>query len=409
VTAAVLLVLLAARSPAYPIALAGLPPALLVLGPNPLPDGAIVGIVAGSIALSLLASIVLRGEIPSARAALSVPVLASILLLVLLVLRLPSSPALGLGTDKIQLFAVQNVLLVIAGVFVGWRHSHVRALLLTFLGVAVIGAVVLLLQQVSGNAQAALPDRFAFSAEADPIQLGRMSALGVVIAVYLVLSRESATLRLLAAGCIPVLAVALFGSGSRGPVLALVVGVAVLLALGVASGATRGPLLTVIAAGLAAVVLVPHVVPQSSISRAVSFATSDVEEASNGRIAQWDLAYEAFTQEPWTGLGTGEFAALRLAADYPHNLFLEAAAELGVPGLALVLALLLAAGVALSRLWRRSAGEDRLLAAALLALFITALVNALVSGALPHNHLLWLWAGVGAAMAVRRQNAAQPA
>ena len=399
---ALVVALLAARSPAYPVALAGLPPIVLALtGTDPLPPGTTVAAVTAVVILGILAAILLRGETPPLLAILSLSGVATALLVVLLIIRLPASAELDVGSEKVQLFLVGNVLFFLAGVFIGWRPGHVRTLFAVTLAVAVAAAAVVVLQLLTGSAQTVLPDRFSVSAEYGPIALGRASATGLVIAAYFVLSRSGGVVRLVAAGTIPVLVVALLGSGSRGPVVALIFGLAVLLILGIAGGAARRPLLLIAASALAAVALVPQLLPNSVVSRAFSFATEDATLASNGRFTEWDTAYEAFVRDPWTGVGTGEYAGLRGEALYPHNIFLEPAAELGIPGLLLVLAIVAGAAYQLGRVWRATAGEERLAAAAALALFVTALANALFSGAMPHNLALWLWAGVGAGFAAR--------
>ena len=402
ISLALVVALLAARSPAYPVAFAGLPPIVLAItGSDPLPPGTTIAAVTAAVIAGILAAILLRGEAPPLLSILSLPGIATALLLVLLIVRLPASADLDVGSEKVQLFIVGNVLFLLAGVFVGWRLRHIRTLLAVTLAVAVAAAAVVVLQLLTGTAQTVLPDRFSVSAEYGPIALGRTSATGLVIAAYFVLSRSGGVVRLVAAGTIPVLVVALLGSGSRGPVVALTFGLAVLLILGIAGGAARRPLLLIAASALAAVALVPQLLPNSVVSRAFSFATEDATLASNGRFTEWDTAYENFVRDPWTGVGTGEYAGLRGDELYPHNVFLEAAVELGIPGLLLVLVIVAGAAYQLARVWRATVGEERLVAAAVLALFVTALANALFSGAMPHNLALWLWAGVGAGFAAR--------
>lgn len=402
VSIALVVALLAARSPAYPVALAGLPSVVLAIaGSEPLPRGITVTAVTAAVIIGILAAILLRGEAPPLRSILSLPGLATALLVVLLIVRLPASAELDIGSEKVQLFIVGNVLFLLAGVFIGWRPAHVRTLFAVMVTVAVAAAAALVLQLLTGTARTVLPDRFSIATEGGTIALGRTSATGLVIAAYFVLSRSHGIIRLLAAGSIPVLAVALFGSGSRGPVVALIFGLTVLLILSVAGGAARQPLLLIAAAALAAVLVVPQLLPDSSISRAFSFATTDARTASNGRITEWDTAYDALQRDPWSGVGTGEYASLRGDELYPHNIFLEAAAELGIPGLFLVLVVVIAATYQLGRAWRVTASEERLLASALLGLFVTALTNAMFSGSLPNNQSLWLWAGIGAGFAAR--------
>lgn len=84
-------------------------------------------------------------------------------------------------------------------------------------------------------------------------------------------------------------------------------------------------------------------------------------ESPNSRPRIWANALALIAQQPWTGVGFGEFnLAWSLTAfpgrptaffDHTHTLPLQLAVELGVPLAALVMALL---GIALWQAWRRS-------------------------------------------------------
>jgi O-antigen ligase len=397
--------LLAIRSPAYPLALSGLPPIVLaILGDNPLPRGVLTAAVAVWIAVGVIFA-VLRGEesLPL-RVLLTPAVILSLLLLALMLLRLGDSLAPDVGRAKVQLFLAANVMMLIGGLVVGVAAKHhLRAFFRLAAAVATLGAFVLMIQLLRGSAQEIFASRFTLSPENDPISLGRASATGVLLAVYLVLSRENVLVRGLAAVSIPVLAVALFASGSRGPAVGMVVGLAVFVACGATSQRARRGLLVVTASVVLASVAIPQLVPDASISRTLAVVTSDGEIDTNGRTAWWELAYEAFADEPLTGLGTGGFAGLPAGAAYPHNLFLEAASELGLLGLLLTIAFVAIISAVLLRGWQRSRGDERLTFAAVAALFAAALTNAMFSGAIANNHALWLWAGLGTGLALRQR------
>jgi O-antigen ligase len=172
-----------------------------------------------------------------------------------------------------------------------------------------------------------------------------------------------------------------------------------LTAHGASGGARVVPPLAVATA--AAALAVPRVLPGSSIDRALSFFGGAGPDTSE-RTVLWSQAYDAFLAHPWSGLGTGGFSAITWAADYPHNLVLEAAAEFGVVGLALVLAFLTAAFAAPAHVWAQAKPADRLLPATVLALLTCTTVNAGFSGDITDNKALWLWAGVGVGLHARR-------
>ncbi len=108
-----------------------------------------------------------------------------------------------------------------------------------------------------------------------------------------------------------------------------------------------------------------------------------------------------FSHHLWLGLGTGGGATLIQGLLYPHNLLLEVATELGLVG---VVALALALGgfiQALGRCWRLAAGPERLVAALLVSMFLTAFVNAQFSDPIQGNGSVWLWGGLAVGMSAR--------
>ena len=145
------------------------------------------------------------------------------------------------------------------------------------------------------------------------------------------------------------------------------------------------------------------IVPGSAIGRALSTIVGSTSGlSSNGRSSLWAQAYSTFGQHPFLGVGTGGFAALN-PEQYPHNILLEVAVELGAVGLVALLAMIGGMLARLGSLWRSTVGPERLQVALIIALFTLALVNAFVSGAIQDNRDIWIWGGIGLGMYVRRQ------
>lgn len=397
---AAVLASLAWTSVAYPLVLAGLVPVLIaLLGSNPLPEGMFTTLLAGWTAMAVCFALFKGNALPFS-VLRATPVVLSVALGVLLLARLGASHAADYGTTKVQLFVVQNLLLLVAGIIVGRNRRHVDLLLALTLLVAVAGAVVLIDNFLGGQAQEVLPGRFALSAEENPIALGRVSADGLIVAIYLLVAGTALPYRICALASLPALAIALLAAGSRGPVLGLLVGVAALLALLVHSRAIRRriPILAmaVVLAVVATLMLVPGEAAQRSLS-VISEAGSGV--SSNGRSQLWSLAYELFASHPLQGVGTGGFAEVARVEMYPHNVLLEAAAELGVAGLLLILGVMVSAFSRLLGAWRRAADDLRPAIAVALALLAASIVNSLLSGDITVNGSLWLFAGLGVGMA----------
>ncbi len=131
------------------------------------------------------------------------------------------------------------------------------------------------------------------------------------------------------------------------------------------------------------------------------------------RIEIWSRAVDAIRDFPYTGCGLGSFRRVvwvfyplfrhRAGMDiaHAHNIFLQTALDLGIPGLVAYLALLLVAGAVC---WRVARGGDPLarplaigLAAGLLALHTYGMTDALALGSKPAV-VFWFALGLIAAM-----------
>jgi O-antigen ligase len=401
---------LASRSVAYPLALAGVPTIIeAIVGHNPLPKGAVTFIFAGWIAVAVAFAIA-RGTHPTAgRGLVSPTVLLSLTLLGVMILRLGPSPSHEYGSTKVQLYIADNLVFLIGAVFVGARREDLRLFFAIVLAVAVGEGTVLLLKLLSGNIHMTFEGRFALSAQEYPIYLGRDSADGLIIAIYAVLTATRTWTRMAAVAALPLLTVAMLAAGSRGPVVACLIGVIVLVVLTSTRGRSRRRLLLAGGGLLGAMAIVPLVLPGSAIGRALSAIVGGAGGlATNGRSALWEKAFTGFGQHPLFGLGTGGFASLNPPLPYPHNILLEAGVELGIVGVLLVAGIVFSAARRLYGVWRTSGDRDRIDAAVLAALFVAALINALVSGAIQDNKEIWLWGGLAVGMSTRLMFQRQP-
>lgn len=131
----------------------------------------------------------------------------------------------------------------------------------------------------------------------------------------------------------------------------------------------------------------------------------------NYRKELWPWAVTAIADFPFTGVGLGAFREvvfriypLSLAADqdigHAHNIFLQVALDVGLPGLMAYLALLFVAAVAGWRVARRDAGLRPAalgLLAGLVAVHVFGLADALAPGSKP-GVVFWLGLGILAAM-----------
>lgn len=169
---------------------------------------------------------------------------------------------------------------------------------------------------------------------------------------------------------------------SRGGVLALFGGAVVLLAgrsLKLVAGLTAG--------GAAALLVLPN----PFLERLTNLSTMDVYAWS--RISIWKSALKMMHDHPWFGVGLGQYkyfspryafpvdahwAKYSRVAEVPHNEYLHAGAELGLPGLAVCLAALVLAGMAFFGALRRTSRHDRPVLITLAAMVTVILAHSAV-------------------------------
>jgi O-antigen ligase len=399
--------LLAWVSPAYPLGLSGVGALVPLVGPVDLPDRAVVTALFAWMVAGILFAVIRRPDRTALPMVIAVPVVLSLALFGIMLLRLTGSPAEVLGSDKVQLFLTVNLVVLVAGVLVGRHRRDLELCLTLMLLVAVVGAVGLLVE-LMGGAEPVYPGRYGLAGDS-PITLGRLTAVGLLIATY-ALWTAGAAVRSLALFTVPVLAVAFFASGSRGPFVGLLFGLIVLVALMVRERGLGGRWPLVLGAIVLGVLGASHIVPGDAMDRAAGILVGGESGLdTTGRTGLWAEAWRTFLDHPGLGVGTGGFAAVDPLNAFPHNLFLEAGAEWGLLGL---VPLLGALGVGVAKMAgavRRPPPGEGGLAALVTALFTAALVNAMVSGDITTNSDVWLTLGLGLGLASRALPRTAPA
>ena len=392
------------RSPAVPLALSAIPPLVDgVFGKDPLPSGGFTLLFSAWISLAVLAAFLRRRTDPVPQLALfSLPVFASVALLGVMLLRLGVSPDQAYGSTKLQLYAADVLIVLVGAIFVGSRRGALRLFVITLLVTDATGSLLFVIKLVTGSAHAAFNGRFSLAAAEYPIDMGRASADGLLLAIYLLISSVTRRGRLLAAVAFPVVAITLAAAGSRGPVVSFVVGLVTLVMLTATTARGRRRLALVAGIFVIAALVVPLAVPSSTLARALGVIIGSASGlSSNGRSALWSLTLGVISHHIWIGIGTGGGATLVPGLLYPHNILLEVTAELGLIGLVLLVAALGGFITALTRCWQRTIGADRLLSALLIAMFTCEMVNAQFSDPIQGNGSIWLWGGLAVGWATR--------
>jgi O-antigen ligase len=205
-------------------------------------------------------------------------------------------------------------------------------------------------------------DRLTSGGGYDPNDLAALLAFTAPLAAGIAL-RERGKQRLAALATLPLLALIIAKTASRGGVLALVVGMGVFI---LGQRGKRRVMLIVLAI-IAAAGMWSFGPP---VFRARLLSMTELQNDYNfsaytGRKAVWSRARGYFLEHPITGVGYENFPVaegetwerIGMAGKWSaaHNSYLQAFAELGMIGGCLFLALLLSAGRRAYALWKRSA------------------------------------------------------
>jgi hypothetical protein len=179
--------------------------------------------------------------------------------------------------------------------------------------------------------------------------------------------------------------------GSRGPVLSLAVALVVTVTAWLLRVPRKAaPVLAVAAIGLA---VVPFVSLPATSSERLSSAARD-PLAAYRHDDRYGLANEAvhlIDAHPIRGAGAGAFAAVDPVTKWPHNIFLELWAELGIAAVITVAAAIAVVLVGLFRTaWRLPPhAPEQHLAYVLLAVFVFNAVTVQVTGDINQNRVFW--------------------
>ena len=223
----------------------------------------------------------------------------------------------------------------------------------------------------------------------DPSLYGRHVVLGLAVLVVLVWLRQVELM--LAAALITLLWVGLYFSYSQSSYVALFV---VVLGVTVAAGDRRGRRVALVAAVLVALV--------GAGIAAAKVAHSSVQKATSDRSRRVELTAKVWVHHPVAGVGLGgqPRASQKLASRFgplqnfvSHTTPLTVAAELGIVGVALYVAILVGAGFVLDAVRRRHQALGLSLAAVFLALF----VHSLAYSGFFEDPITWLVLGIAAA------------
>ena len=305
----------------------------------------------------------------------------------------------GYGLDKTLRFIVLT----------GWAFFGTAFLITDYLSLRRFSwAVVIISTMMAIDALLNYPGvgkvSFVTALGSNYIALARASGFGLLATLAFLLPTER---RLLAKLCLWVVAIlqtlAALSAGARGPVLALAVSLLCFFALSV-----RGfPHLKVERFSwrlgmvlFIALVLIGTVGQEifSTLFFRTQLLMTYLGESAVTRLHLYEEAFRLWASSPVWGVGTGGFAMAvtgsALVREYPHNIILELGAEIGLLGVLFFVAMICVAfGIGFAVL-KKSTRIARVTARYLLIAGCFALWNAMVSGDINDNRMLFTLVGL---------------
>ena len=242
---------------------------------------------------------------------------------------------------------------------------------------------------------------------ANPIQVSRYLAIGAAMMIALLIrNRPSQSLHYFAILCVILLSIIL--SGSRGPLVSIIIGSIIYAILYERKHSSRIFGYGILAIGTITTLLL--VLPESLTQRFFDISQGSVIMTQQGvrristiatRFEFWSMSLQAWFSSItsfFLGLGAGGFSSLFIWRDwrwYPHNLFFEIIAELGLIGLVIGVLFIIKSYQIINKGIQRGSFTDH--SALWVAGTVVMFIAAQFSGDINDNRILWMFIGISIA------------
>lgn len=289
-------------------------------------------------------------------------------------------------TKELTLFFVTTLLMLSPVALLASRQS-LRVFFSTLLGVAVFAAALTIVNPVAVTDYSS---RITFDGTST-IGAARLFGTGIVVCVVRAVWSDARMRERLAYGASTMLLVwALLSTGSRGPFVALLAALLVVCVVAVVTHRSSSWMIALVVGIMTLGAVVVDRASAEGTSRILGFFQGARDASTRARTELWRGTVDAIPDTP-LGVGIGDFSSLSVltgAYTYPHNLVLEVFVEAGwIAGVLLCAILVLA--------FARSLRYSRVIGDFLpLAMLSFATVNAMVSGDMNSNRLLWVLVAV---------------
>jgi len=303
-------------------------------------------------------------------------------LLVLMTASLSYTPVFSAGLEKLGRFITVTGIVIVAPFFVIGTPVAMKRFLIGF-GIIAFAICGWSLSGLSGSARLATPSD-------NTIGLGHIACALILLIWFGVIPRYRFPYRILTYLLLGVPALALVGSGSRGPVIACV---AVVL---LSPLFHRPPVRDLACMGGLALVTLPFAkIPASSID----YLETLIRGQSVGSVLDFRsdlLAYgwKLLQRHPLIGTGIQGFRYYSPNPElykWPHNIFLEIACELGIPAALMALSIFGSAVLEACRQLKHRTAPTFVLSQVAAALLFVGLINGTNTGDINSDRATWLF------------------
>ena len=292
------------------------------------------------------------------------------------------TPVYGGGLDKLGRFLTVTGIVIVTPFFALTTPKAMKRFITAF-GVVAFAICCYALLGLGDSGRLVSPSD-------NTIGLGHVACALVLLIWFGLICTSRGPVRLASYLLLIVPAVALAGSGSRGSVIACVAAIAIGLCF------YRQTLWDLALFAITGCVAMPlFQIPQSSIDYLATLVKSgSVEALLDFRGDLLGLGWKLLQQHPLAGVGIGGFqysSANPTVYKWPHNIFLEAACELGIPAALLMFAFFGIAVREAIRQMRQASPRLRMFSSLGGAWLLLGLINGLNTGDINSDRTTWLF------------------
>ncbi len=305
-----------------------------------------------------------------------------IALVVLMAASLGYTPVFDAGLEKLARFVTVTGIVILAPFFVLGTPQAMKRFFLGF-GVAAFVICSFSLTSLGGSERLSTPSD-------NTIGLGHIACALMLLLWFAVIPRYAFPQRMATYLLLVVPAIALVGSGSRGSAVACVIVIFLSLFF------YRRLLLDVTCLAAIGIAALPFLkIPESSLEYLGTLVGSrSISALLSFRGDLLDFGWKLLTQHPLIGAGIQGFryrSPNPALYNWPHNIFLEVACELGIPAGLLVCAIFGSTIRESLRQLKDRASPFFTLSQLTAALFLIGIVNAMNTGDINSDRSTWLF------------------